>query len=101
MFSGNIIWWIICAAVVAQLYVFGIQLRDSPIRFQSNISMYVKNSEKQNQEQQGINNNDLTVSKSLVSTYIFILNNDVVMDEVGNQLAKEYTAGELVPLFHH
>lgn len=51
------------------------------------------------QEQQGINNNDLTVSKSLVSTYIVILNNDVVMDEVGSQLAKEYTEEELSRYF--
>ena len=75
LFLGHI-WWIICAAVVGAAGTFLVSSYVIPQQFQSNISMYVKNSEKQNQEQQGINNNDLTVSKSLVSTYIFILNND-------------------------
>lgn len=98
LFLGHI-WWIICAAVVGAAGTFLVSSYVIPQQFQSNISMYVKNSEKQNQEQQGINNNDLTVSKSLVSTYIVILNNDVVMDEVGNQLAKEYTEEELSRYF--
>ena len=98
LFLGHI-WWIICAAVVGAAGTFLVSSYVIPQQFQSNISMYVKNSEKQNQEQQGINNNDLTVSKSLVSTYIFILNNDVVMDEVENQLAKEYTEEELSRYF--
>ena len=73
LFLGHI-WWIICAAVVGAAGTFLVSSYVIPQQFQSNISMYVKNSEKQNQEQQGINNNDLTVSKSLVSTYIVILN---------------------------
>ena len=53
----------------------------------------------QEQQQQGINNNDLTVSKSLVSTYIVILNNDVVMDKVGTKLLKQYSEEELQQYF--
>ncbi len=70
-----------------------------PKQYQSNISMYVKNSENQEQQQQGINNNDLTVSKSLVSTYIVIMNNDVVMDEIGSELLKQYSEEELQEYF--
>ena len=78
------IWWIIGAAVIFGLGAFLISDYMIPNKYQSNVSMYVRN--KEGQEQQGINNNDLSVSKSLVSTYIVILNNDAVMDQVGERL---------------
>ena len=93
------IWWIIAAAIVGAAGTFGVSRFVIPKEYQSNISMYVKNSENQEQQQQGINNNDLTVSKSLVSTYIVILNNDVVMDKVGTELLKQYSEEELQQYF--
>ena len=93
------IWWIIAAAIVGAAGTFGVSRFVIPKEYQSNISMYVKNSENQEQQQQGINNNDLTVSKSLVSTYIVILNNDVVMDKVGTKLLKQYSEEELQQYF--
>ena len=94
------IWWIVAAAVVGAVLTFTYTKFAVAKQYQSNISMYVKNSDEQNNQQQGgINNNDLNVSKSLVSTYIVILNNDVVMDEVGDKLLKKYSEDELAEYF--
>lgn len=91
------IWWIIGAAVIFGLGAFLISDYMIPNKYQSNVSMYVRN--KEGQEQQGINNNDLSVSKSLVSTYIVILNNDAVMDQVGERLLEQHTPEELSGYF--
>ena len=86
------IWWIIGAALICGLAAFLISDFAIPRKYQSNVSMYVRNKEDQKQD---INNSDLSVSKSLVSTYIVILNNDAVMEQVGEQLLKQHTPEEL------
>lgn len=86
------IWWIIGAALICGLGAFLISDFAIPRKYQSNVSMYVRNKEDQKQD---INNSDLSVSKSLVSTYIVILNNDAVMEQVGEQLLKQHTPEEL------
>ncbi len=93
------IWWIVAAAVVGAVLTFTYTKFAVAKQYQSNISMYVKNSDEQNNQQQGLNNNDLYVSKSLVSTYIVILSNDAAMDEVGDRLSKKYSEEELSKYF--
>ena len=93
------IWWIVAAAVVGAVLTFTYTKFAVAKQYQSNISMYVKNSDEQNNQQQGLNNNDLYVSKSLVSTYIVILSNDAAMDEVGDRLSKKYSEEELSEYF--
>lgn len=87
------IWWIIGAALICGLGAFLVSDFAIPRKYQSNVSMYVRN--KEDQKQESINNNDLSVSKSLVSTYIVILNNDAVMDQVGAQLLERHSQNEL------
>lgn len=64
-----------------------------PLTYTSSISMYVKNSDNQTSEQ--VQLGDINASKSLVSTYIVILKNDAVIDEIGEMLMEEYGADEL------
>ena len=59
-----------------------------PLQYTSSISMYVKNNDDQTTE--NAQYNDIVASKSLVSTYIVILQHDAVIDEIGDMLVKEY-----------
>ena len=64
-----------------------------PLQYTSNISMYVKNSDSKSTEQVAIG--DINASKSLVSTYIVILQNDAVIDKIGEMILEEYGADDL------
>ena len=64
-----------------------------PLQYTSNISMYVKNSDNNANDQVAIG--DINASKSLVSTYIVILQNDAVIDKIGDAILKEYGADDL------
>ena len=91
------IWWILAAAVICASGTFLVSKYMIPEKYQSNVSMYVRNVE--NKETQSIDNNDLNVSKSLVGTYIVILNNDAVMDQIGLKLQSLYPEKELLDHF--
>ena len=58
-----------------------------PAKYQSTVSMYVKNNTTIVQDNI-INMGDLNASKSLVETYIVVLNNNAVLKEVGADLIK-------------
>lgn len=91
------IWWILAAAVICASGTFLVSKYMILEKYQSNVSMYVRNVE--NKETQSIDNNDLNVSKSLVGTCIVILNNDAVMDQIGLKLQSLYPEKELLDHF--
>lgn len=64
-----------------------------PLQYTSKISMYVKNSDSKESSQLQLG--DINASKSLVSTYIVILQNDSVIDKIGERILAEYGADDL------
>ncbi len=70
-----------------------------PVQYTSSISIYVKNSSADT-----INNtatsSDLTAAQKLATTYIVILDNDVVYDEVSKMLLESYGSAQLKRFFN-
>lgn len=92
--------YLIIAAIICAGCVFSVSKFMIAPKYQSNVSLYVKNSnERTNSQSQGVNANDLNVSKSLVETYIVILDNDIVMDEISNNILKNHNEDELKNYF--
>ena len=85
--------FIILITIVFGAIAFAIAKFILPLQYTSNISMYVKNSDNNSTDQVAIN--DINASKSLVSTYIIILQNDAVIDQIGDKIIEEYGADEL------
>lgn len=85
--------FILFLTIVAGAIAFSIAKFVMPLKYTSSISMYVKNSDSNTSENLQIN--DINAQKSLVSTYIVILQHDAVIDEIGDRLIKEYGADAL------
>ncbi|MBQ3139546.1 MAG: polysaccharide biosynthesis tyrosine autokinase [Ruminococcus sp.] len=87
-------WWLILIlAIVGAGAAFGFSKYVMPLEYRSYTSMYVKNNNTVTGD--AVNLNDLNASKSLVSTYIAVLQDDAVLDEVGNELLKKYPVDKL------
>lgn len=67
-----------------------------PVQYTSAVSIYVKNSEIKTDTTTA---SDLTAAKSLASTYIVILDDDVVYDKVSAMLLDDYGADQLKQFF--
>ncbi|WP_295216893.1 polysaccharide biosynthesis tyrosine autokinase [Ruminococcus sp.] len=78
---------ILAAAILCGSIGFGYASFFLPKEYTSSTYMYVKNN---NQEKEAIDQQDLAASKSLIDTYIVILQNHVVVREVGNHLMEQY-----------
>lgn len=64
--------------------------------FTASASLYVNNFSENVQEQvKKINGSDVATAKSLVSTYLEFLRSSKVLDEISNQLDKEYSAEQI------
>lgn len=91
-------WWLILVfAVVGAAAAFGVSKYCMPLEYKSYTSMYVKNNNTTTSD--AVNLSDLNASKSLVSTYIAVLQDDAVMEEVGNELLKKYSIDALADVF--
>lgn len=93
------IWLIIILIIVGGGAAFGISKFMMPLEYQSYTSMYVRNNTATSETANGVNVNDLNASKSLVGTYIAILQDDAVMEKVGDALLQKYSADELSGIF--
>ena len=92
--------YLIIAAIICAGCLFSVSKFMIAPKYQSNVSLYVKNSNNSADSlSQGVNANDLNVSKSLVETYIVILNNDIVMDEISKKLLENHSADDLSDYF--
>ncbi|MBR6101803.1 MAG: lipopolysaccharide biosynthesis protein [Ruminococcus sp.] len=68
-----------------------------PVQYTSSVSIYVKNSGEQTSDTATAS--DLSAAKSLASTYIVILDDDVVYDKVSQMLLEDYGADQLKQFF--
>ncbi|MBO6140305.1 MAG: lipopolysaccharide biosynthesis protein [Ruminococcus sp.] len=85
--------FIILITLVLGALAFGYAKFVLPLKYTSSISMYVKNTDGTSKDQVALG--DINASKSLVSTYIVILQNDAVIDQIGEKIIEEYGADEL------
>jgi len=88
-------WWIICLAFISGITsAFLItRLFIDPV-YSAKATLYVYNSENR-QQSSTITSSDLSVSKTLVDTYIVILKSDAVLNEVSKQCDLGYSAEEI------
>ena len=70
-----------------------------PEKYSSYTTMYVKNVNEEARMEQSVTLNELNASKSLLSTYIAVLQSDAVMDQIGERLLKLYTVNEISAVF--
>ena len=70
-----------------------------PEKYSSYTTMYVKNVNEEARMEQSVTLNELNASKSLLSTYIAVLQSDAVMDRIGERLLKLYTVNEISAVF--
>ena len=69
-----------------------------PVQYTSSVSIYVKNNDEAG-VQGGVTASDLTAAKSLASTYIVILDDDVMYDKVSEMLLLAYGADQMKNFF--
>lgn len=91
-------WIVICAAVFGFVCAFGYTKLCVPYQYTSSVSMYVKNATNKSAVDI-VNSSDMTASQELAETCIAILQEDVVVDEIGDMLLQNYTVEELTPYF--
>ena len=91
-------WWIIVVslivAAISTLLVSTFLI--APV-YSAQATLYVNNSENR-QATATITSSDISVSKTLVDTYIVILKSDAVLNDVANQCKLGYTAEEIRPM---
>lgn len=92
------IYVIIILTIVGGAAAFGFSKFFMSLKYQSYTSMYVKNNNSVT-ETDGVNLNDLNASKSLVSTYIAVMQDDAVMEKVGSELLAEFDKDKLSKCF--
>ena len=94
------IWIIILVSILAGAIGFAYSSLVMPLKFESYTTMYVKNvNQNRVARDENLNLNDINASKSLVNTYIAVLNSNAVMDEIGEELLKLYKEEDLAYVF--
>lgn len=86
--------WIAVAAIICALVSFGVSKYMIAPQYTSAVSLYVNNST-ESQNLSAVNINDINASQKLVNTYIVILQDDEVLQQVIDRLTKEYTVSSL------
>lgn len=95
------IWIIVVFTILVGAASFGISKFIIPMKYESYTTMYVKNNNTVNSEQNNnVDLNDLNASKSLVSTYIAVLKSNAVMEQVGFKLTELYNENDLSLIFN-
>lgn len=92
------LWLIILITILGGAVAFGISTTFLPLKYSSNITMYV-------QSYYGVsggndNQNNISNSKQLVNTYIEVLKDDAVMNAVGEMLISHYDVEVLKQNFY-
>lgn len=68
-----------------------------PVKYTSSVSIYVKNTTGQGQGAATVG--DLSAAKDLAETYIVILNDDILYEQVGQMLIEDYNVDDLKRFF--
>ena len=95
---SKIVFLVVCTFVVG-IAAFLTSSFIMPPKYESYVSMYVKNGNFNKEEQNDVDLNDLNASKSLVSTYIAVLKSNTLMSEIGDKLVETYDQGKLSAAF--
>ena len=95
------IWVVVICAILFATSSFLYTKFAVPLKYESYTSLYVRSdrtvSTQDNDSE--VNMNTLNLSKSLVSTYIVVLQSDSVMDKIGNLLVLEFDDETLASVF--
>ena len=89
---------IIAVMLFSGIAAFTITKYILPREYSSHISLYVKNYSDKTIKQRKVN--DIMTSRQLVSTYVELLNDDAVLNEVGDNLLKKYDFNYLKELLY-
>ncbi len=92
------IWLIIAASVVGFVLAFVFTKTLIPDTYATSFSIYIKNTTNKTVIDT-LNSADITAAQSLAQTYIAILDDDSVIDEISNNLMEKYSAEELSNYF--
>lgn len=88
------IWFISILSITGFALAYSISKFVIPPQYTSSVSLYVNNSS-ESQVMSAMNINDINASQKLVNTYIVILQDDEVLELVGERLLTEYGAEQL------
>jgi len=84
------LWAVLIAMIVFGGAAFAVSYFMMPRMYQSYTSLYVKNANSANiDDKTSVNINDINASKSLVNTYIAVLSDDAVMEQVSERLLEK------------
>lgn len=92
------IWLITAASVIGFVLAFIFTKTLIPDTYATSFSIYIKNTTNKT-VMDTLNSADITAAQSLAQTYIAILNDDSVIDEIGNNLMEKYSPQELSNYF--
>lgn len=93
--------YIVLLGALGFLVGFGIAKFVLPVKYTSDVSLYVNNAMTLEQQMgNGVaNGSDINAAKLLASTYIVILKNDEIYEEVAKRLLEEYHTEDLQKMF--
>lgn len=94
--------FIMLFAVLGTIGGFAIAKVALPVKYTSSVSIYVNNYSATSTivEEGKINATDIQTSKALANTYIVILQDDIVYDEVSKRLLRDYEVSDLSKVFN-
>lgn len=97
----NKIWIVVVCAILVGISTFLYTKFAVPLKYESYTSLYVRSdrSDSTGNTETEVNMNTLNLSKSLVSTYVVVLQSDSVMDKIGNLLVLEFDEETLSSVF--
>ena len=92
LFSFRKRWkWLTHGFLIGLIFMFLISDFVLPRKYTSSVSLYVNNSQQQKTNEDRVDVGDLSASQKLVDTYIVILENDQVLQEVCGRLSQTMT----------
>lgn len=92
------IWLIIAVSVIGFVAAFVFTKAFIPDTYAASFSIYIKNTTNKT-VMDTLNSADITAAQSLAQTYIAILDDDSVIDEISNNLMEKYSPEELAQHF--
>ncbi len=92
------IWLIIAVSIVGFVITFVFTKTFIPDTYATSFSIYIKNTTNKT-VMDTLNSADITAAQSLAQTYIAILDDDSVIDEISNNLMEKYSTEELANYF--
>ena len=84
---------IITVMILGGAAIFAFSKLSLPLKYSSSINMYVQNATAKTADGQRVNN--ITDSKQLIKTYMEVMNDDAVMNAVGDILLRNYYVSDL------